>query len=126
MATKIPGFNADLGLEVVSPVGESLPTLPARHEARLTGEQVRHRLDALFPNASLDRAMRAYASVRPANPDILIPVRFEALVREARDALHARASSSNDPAVVRACGVLDEEIELRNLLMTYRNMLMQA
>lgn len=121
----VGGFSPDVGLEYVARSNDKPLTLPTQNEAQLTGNQVRQRIEELFGKSSMEHTMRHFVSPHLSNPSILIPARFEKLVRESAQSLIDQANNNN-PALSRASELLRQEIQLRDLLSTYRNMLMEA
>ena len=126
MSDKIRGFSPDIGLEYIARHLEQTPNLPARSDAKLTGGQVRQRLNELFGGPSLEQTLQRFVSPRPSNPANLLPTRFEALVHQSARALEEEAERTGNPALKSASRLLDQERELRQLFTYYRNTLMEA
>lgn len=126
MEQKISGFSPDVGLQYISRFDGQPQNLPAQRDTQLTGEPVRQRLDELFNPQSLDQTLRNFVSPRPQDPAILTPARFETLIRDCAQDLHALAKNSDHPALQQAGALLDHEMQLRDLLAHYRGLLMQA
>ena len=126
MEQKISGFSPDVGLQYISRFDGQPQNLPAQRDTQLTGEPVRQRLDELFNPQSLDQTLRNFISPRPQDPAILTPARFEALIRDCAQDLHALAKTSDHPALQQAGALLDHEMQLCDLLAHYRGLLMQA
>jgi hypothetical protein len=126
MSNKIGGFAPDIGLEYIARSEDKPLTLPAQKEAQLTGTQVRQRIEELFGRSSLEQTIRHFVSPQLSNPAILIPARFETLVRESALSLSEQAKTSTNPALQRAGELLEHEVRLRDLLSSYRSMLMEA
>ncbi len=122
----IGNIRFDVGLENIARIRDEPALLPARREAKLTGEKVPERIKELFKDESLDTAMRRFAAPQPRDPTVLTPVRFEHLIREGAQSLQEMARDSGKPALQRAGKVLDEEMHLRNLLASYRSALVQG
>jgi hypothetical protein len=126
MVTKVGGFAPDLGLEYIGRDDGPAFTLPAQREAQLTGERVRHWVGELFPETSLERQLRDFASPHLSDTALLMPARFEAVVRDTARLLAAQAGREGHPALRRASALLAAELQLRDLLATYRSALLQA
>lgn len=127
MDRKIGGFAPDLGLEYVSRYDSPAAGLPAQREAQLTGEQVRQWVGDLFRADSLEQTMRRFVSPRLPDPAILAPARFERLVQDSARELHALAADAGSNPILQQAGeLLDHELRLRELLASYRGLLMQA
>lgn len=120
------GFAPDLGLEYVSRFEESAVALPAHSETPLTGTRIRQRVDDLFHTGSLDETLRRFAQPRVSDPAMLAPARFESLVRDSGAALRALAERDGDESLALAGALLDQELQLRTLLASYRNLLIKA
>jgi len=120
------GYRPDVGLENVDRVERQPSSMPAQGDAQLTGDKVSNQLDALFPQDSLQREMRDFVGPKITDPSVLLPARFDTLIRESAERLHEAAKASNDPALGRAGDLLDQEKRLRNLLHDYRAALMKA
>ena len=126
MPNEIPSFSPNLGLEGIARLEPTAPGLPKRGESRLTGDQVPQRIDVLFGSASLEQVMHRFVRPQPSDPGVLLPARFEALVRESARAMLAQTRKHEHPALKRAGELLDHEVRLRDLLASYRTALMRA
>lgn len=126
MPNEIPSFSPKLGLEEIARLEPQTRGLPKRGESRLTGDQVPQRVDVLFASASLEQAMHAFVRPQPSDPGVLLPARFEALVRESAREMQAQTRKRDHPALKRAGELLDHEVRLRDLLASYRSALMRA
>ncbi len=122
----IGNIRFDVGLENIARLDDEPALLPAQRDAKLTGGKVQQRVDELFKDDSLDGAMRRFATPHLSDPTVLMPVRFEHLIREGAQSLQEMARDSGKPALQRAGKVLDEEMHLRNLLASYRSALVQG
>lgn len=128
---QIDGFAPNLGLEAidrlaVDHLNGSDPNLPAQRESPLTGGPVRHWVGELFRPGTLDQQLRQFARTALNDPALLAPARFEALVRDSAAVLNDLAARDHDPALAAASALLSEEVQLRDLLATYRSVLMRA
>ena len=70
--------------------------------------------------------MHRFVRPRPSDPGVLLPARFEALVRDSARAMLARTRDSENPALSKAGELLEHEVRLRDLLASYRTALMRA
>lgn len=121
-----PGFSPDIGLERIDWENAYSPTLPSQHETQLTGERVYHRVNELFSGDSIEQTLRQFISPSLSKPTILTPVRFEGLVRESTQIMQHIATTLHAPRLERASELLTEELQLRQLLATYRTLLTRA
>ena len=126
MSDKVGGFSPDIGLEYIARYQEQSTNLPAQSETKLTGGQIRQRLNELFGGPSLEHTLQRFISPRPSNPAILVPSQFETLVHESANSLHTLAEKSDSPALRSASKLLEQEQELRHLFTNYRNTLKKA
>jgi len=126
MSDKISGYSPNIGLEDIARLEPQTPALPSRGESRLTGDQVPQRIEALFESDSLEQSMRAFIRPRPSDPGVLLPARFEALVRESAREMLRQARDHQHPALKKAGKLLEHEVSLRDLLASYRTALMRA
>lgn len=122
----IGGFAPDLGLEAIARLDGAETQLPAQRETQLTGGPIRHWVGELFRPATLDQTLRQFAQPRVSDPALLTPARFESLVRDSTEALSKLAERDQDPELAAASELLQRELELRDLLASYRGLLMRA
>ena len=107
----------DTGIERIIQSGERADQpLPERNALTPTGEPVRVRLDEMLRG-----------SVRPQISDktVLAPGRYQTLLDEAQAELRRRAGGESN-ALANAAALLEEEQQLRDLLNTLRNLLVQG
>lgn len=126
MDHKIGGFSPDLGLETIGRLDGPDTRLPAQRETRLTGGPIRHWVGELFQPTTLDQTLRRFAQPHLSDPALLTPARFESLVRDSAQVLSALAERDQDPELAAAGELLARELELRDLLASYRALLMRA
>lgn len=126
MERTIGGFSPNLGLEYIGRFDEREINLPAQRDTQLTGEQIRHWVGELFQPSSLDRTLRRFASPRVSDPALLAPARFEHLVRDSARVLQELAQRDGQPQLAEAGALLEQELQLRDLLASYRGLLMRA
>jgi len=122
----IGNIRFDVGLENIARIDNEPARLPAQRETKLTGGKVPRRVEELFQDQSLDTAMQQFAAPHLSDPSVLMPVRFEHLIREGAQQLEEMARNGGKPALQRAGQVLDDEMQLRNLLANYRSALVQG
>ncbi len=122
----IGNIRFDVGLENIARLDGEPAMLPAQREVKLTGGKVPQRVDELFKDESLNTAMRRFAAPHLGDPTVLMPARFEHLIKEGARSLREMAQDSGKPELQRAGKVLDEEMQLRNLLASYRSALVQG
>ncbi|EXJ15647.1 type III secretion apparatus assembly protein SctX [Imhoffiella purpurea] len=126
MARGIGGFAPDVGLEYIDRLDGPETNLPAQRENQLTGEQIRHWVGELFQTTTLDQTLRRFAGVRVSDPALLAPARFEGVVRGSVPVLRELAEREQDPQLTAAATLLEREMELRDLLASYRGLLLRA
>ena len=61
-----------------------------------------------------------------SDPALLTPARFESLVRDSAQVLSELAERDQDPELAAAGELLTRELQLRDLLASYRGLLMRA
>jgi type III secretion system YscX family protein len=116
----------DTGIERIIQSGERVDQpLPERNALTPTGEPVRVRLDEMLNAPALNELLRG--SVRPqiADKTVLAPGRYQTLLDEAQAELRHRAGGESN-ALANAAALLEEEQQLRDLLNTLRNLLVQG
>ncbi len=111
------------GLEAILPA-EERATLP-RSQYQPRGEPLPKRLDALWHTDSLERRMREFIRPRISDQEMLSPLAYENRLRRCLETLNA-AGKSPPPEIMALQQALDQELKLRELLSTYRNLLLQA
>ena len=126
MTSKIPAYSANVGLEGIARLEPQTPALPSRGESGLTGDQVPQRIEKLFDSASLEQTMHAFVRPQPSDPGVLLPARFEALVRDSAREMLRQAKNNDHTALQKAGALLEHEVSLRDLLASYRTALMRA
>lgn len=126
MDQKISPFMPEVGLEAIEWLDGPTPQLPPQPEAQLAGSPIRHWVGELFAPANLDWTLRRFAQPRLRDPDLLLPARFESLVRDSARLLDELAERDQDPVLVAAGRFLGQQIELRDLLARYRTLLIKA
>lgn len=119
------GF-ADVGIARIERSFDRPAGLPSQRDAQLTGQPINHKLDELFPQQRLEKAMRDFTGPFVADPSSLLPARFDNLVRQSASAIKAISEDHPNPSMKAAATILDEETKMRNLLHEYRMALMQA
>ena len=116
----------DTGIERIIQSGERADQpLPERNALTPTGEPVRVRLDEMLNAPALNELLRG--SVRPqiADKTALAPGRYQTLLDEAQAELRHRAGGENS-VLANAATLLEQEQQLRDLLNTLRNLLVQG
>ncbi|NEX16200.1 MAG: hypothetical protein C1943_06135 [Halochromatium sp.] len=126
MDHKIGGFSPDLGLEVIARLDGVDTNLPAQRDTQLTGGPIRQWVGELFRPTTLDQALRQFIQPSVSDPSLLTPARFESLVRDSAQVLSELAARDQDPHLAAAGELLTRELELRDLLASYRALLMRA
>jgi hypothetical protein len=120
-----PVINFDTGIEgiISSGFGAGVQDRSETPGYRPTGDQIPQRLAAVLRADSFDDLVRDF--VRPAmiDADILSPDRYEA---ELKKCLGALADDPQRPELAKMRGLLEQEVGLRELLTTYRSLLLQA
>jgi len=118
MADRIDGFSPDVGLENVASLSEQRLKMPSQAYAhsQLTGQPIPQQVDALFPGNSIEGVMEDFVSPKVTDPAILMPIRFDALIRQATSEIRTQAEKSDDQALHAASDILDEHMDLRDLL----------
>ena len=126
MDHKIGGFSPDLGLEAIARLDGADTNLPAQRETQLTGGPIRHWVGELFRPTTLDQTLRQFVQPSVSDPALLTPARFEFLVRDSAQVLSELAERDQDPKLAAAGELLTRELQLRDLLASYRGLLMRA
>jgi hypothetical protein len=126
MDHKIGGFSPDLGLEAIARLDDADTNLPAQRETQLTGGPIRHWVGELFRPTTLDQTLRRFVQPNVSDPALLTPARFESLVRDSAQVLSELAERDQDPELAAAGELLTRELQLRDLLASYRGLLMRA
>jgi hypothetical protein len=126
MDHKIGGFSPDLGLETIARLDGADTNLPAQRETLLTGGPIRHWVGELFRPTTLDQTLRRFVQPGVSDPALLTPARFESLVRDSAQVLSELAERDQDPCLAAAGELLARELQLRDLLASYRGLLMRA
>jgi hypothetical protein len=119
-------FAFDHGIERLledRPGGET--ALPERLDLSPSEEQLRPRLDEVVRPRSFDERLQDFLRPRVADREILAPARFGGLLDSALDKLRLLAPE-DDPVMREAVEVLAEEQALRQLLDSYRNLLVKG
>ncbi|MFO1349150.1 MAG: hypothetical protein U1F68_00120 [Gammaproteobacteria bacterium] len=99
--------------------------LPERNALPPTGEQVRVRLDEVLNAPALDDMLRAFLKPPVVDKTILAPGRYQSVLDAAQRELQTRSAGGHE-ALAKAAALLGEEQQLRTLLNTLRNILVQA
>lgn len=116
----------DSGIERIIRNGEAAEQqLPERSALTPTGESLRVRLDEILNAPALDELLRDNIKLRVADKTLLAPGRYQSLLDEAQAELRSRAGGERN-ALDKAATLLEKEQQLRSLLNTLRNILVQA
>mgnify|MGYP003573897830 CR=1 FL=1 len=126
MSERIRGFMPHIGIEYIDELPRDTLQLPVDRGAELTGGQIRDRLDELYPDSEVERRLRELAAPRLNDPAILVPVRFETLLRGALEALRADAEARGVESDSPLERLLSEEMSLRADLAAMRATLLRA
>jgi hypothetical protein len=105
------------------PGGEA--ALPERLDLPPSEDQLRARLDEVVRPRSFDERLQDFLRPTVTDREILAPARYGALLDSALGKMRALAPEG-DPLMREAVEVLAEEQALRQLLDTYRNMLVKG
>lgn len=125
--TTLRVLSFDRGLEQISIRDDEFEASLPRTGYRPVGEQVPKRLDALLRTPAYGDVVREFLQQsEPFDEELLDPERFEQALGESRRMLQEQAVKRRSLALQRAEQLLLEEEELRALLHTYRNMLLQG
>ena len=126
MSERIHGFAPQVGIEYIDEVAPDTLTLPLEPPSGLTGGRVRDRLDELYPDSEIERRLREFAAPRLADPAILAPTRFEALLRGALEALEQSGEGTDGAPHAELTSLLRDEMALRDHLSAMRSVLLRA
>lgn len=125
-------FSLDTGIEQILKSGESeTAKLPVDRSAILpSDDHLKIQLNRLFNAPSLDDQILSLLKPALLNKNILIPARYQALLksiqRKIKKAAEKNKSGKGERALAEAAELLEEEQELLELLNTYRNILHKA
>lgn len=125
-------FRLDRGLDSVTQHAGPLPHLPDGRAVPAPDVRSQAALDQLLAAPNLDSLVEAALRPQIDDPALLLPARFAAALRQARESLSRGLTSRSLSGTRRqrrlrmGLKVLDEQEELLGLLWTYRNSLHQG
>lgn len=119
------GFNPGVGIErVIAPHdGPGISVLPS--STRIVPSETTAGMPTVQSRylPAWDREMFDFLQHRIHTRELLIPGVFAARIRQARNQLDKRAQQTDSATLRNAVDVLDDDSELRQLLDTYRHLL---
>lgn len=117
----------DTGIErIVQDTRPTDVTLPERRQGSPAIERPRARLEELLGAGTLERVLQSYLQPEIHHPDIMNPGTYDDAINTAGEQLQEMLAQSEDEDFQALGELLAEDQNLRLLLNTYRNMLVQG
>lgn len=117
----------DTGIErIIQDTRQTDVNLPERRQSAPAAERPRARLEELLGAGTLERVLQTYLHPEIRHPEIMNPGAYGESMEGAEEALQKLSEQHGDEDFQALAELLEEDRGLRELLQTYRNLLVQG